>query len=219
MRDFCDRNGYVFIEEKTVLGYGKEKINYNYEGLNRSGWMFQQLLKLSGDKITECDDYIIIDSDTLLINKHTFKVSGRYVFFEGEEWHESYFKSYKKIFGYRPRNRLSFTCHMMIFNRQYLKQMKNEMEKLHSKKWDEVYLDTIDEKEMSCTSDYDTYANWVFYNHPEKVLRLPFYNKSMSRSQLENIKILSKKHGNKFKSLSFHSYFEKDIKEIIKDSK
>ena len=216
--NLCRENNFIFIDEFELIGYGKEKITYTYKGINRSGWIFQQLLKLSGDKITECDDYIIVDSDTLLINDHHFKNRDKYIFYENEEWHEPYFKSYSKIFGYRPSNRMSFTSHMMIFNRQYLRAMKSEMELLHKKTWDRVYLSTINENEMSCISDYDTYANWVFHNYPENVLRLPLYNRSMPRVHLHNLELLHKEFGKTYKSLSFHSYYGKDIRDIIKES-
>lgn len=51
--NFCRNNNYVFIDEKSVLGYGKDKIEYKSHGHDRSGWIFQQLIKLSGDKISE----------------------------------------------------------------------------------------------------------------------------------------------------------------------
>ena len=44
---FCSNQGLKFIDEKAVLGYGKESINYKVDGVDRSGWLFQQLLKLS----------------------------------------------------------------------------------------------------------------------------------------------------------------------------
>src|SRR3989344_947985 len=205
---FCARHNLIFIDENSVLGYGKETIKYIVSGVDRSGWIFQQLLKLSGEKFIDMEKYIIVDSDTILINKHSFLNGNKFVFFENEEWHEPYFRSFEKMFGYKAKNRLSFTSHMMIFNVENLKKMKNELEIKHKMSWDKIYLSNIDEREMSCVSDYDTYANWVFYHFPEKVIRKPLYNRSISRTELSNLENLKEKYKNKYKSISFHSYIK-----------
>lgn len=207
---FCKKYNIIFIDEESVLGYGKRDINYSVNGLDRSGWIFQQILKLSGDKFVEMENYVIVDSDTLLINRHNFLENQRFVFFENSEWNEPYFRSFEKIFGYKIGNRLSFTSHMMIFNVENLRKMKDEMESKHQMRWDKVYLSTVDNKEVSCVSDYDNYAGWVFHNFPGKVVRKPLYNKSLGRKNLYDLKYLSKKYGGKLKSISFHSYIKYD---------
>lgn len=218
IRDFCTTSDCIFIDEVSVLGYGKEKIEYVYDGLSRSGWLFQQLLKLSGDVFAESDNYIIVDADTLLINKHSFIMDNKFVFFENEEWNEPYFESYQKIFGYRPKNRLSFTSHMMIFNKEMLKEMKTEIENKHNMSWDSIYREIIDKKYMSAISDYDTYANWVFSNYPQNVVRLPLYNKTLPLTLLSDIDSLQKNYGTVYKSISFHGYVGKNIASLIQES-
>lgn len=206
--DFCASHNVTFIDERWVLGYGKESITYTVNGADRSGWIFQQLLKLSSDKFVEMENYIIVDSDTILINKSSFLEKGKFIFFENEEWHEPYFRAFKKMFGYSTKNGLSFTSHMMIFNIKNLKLMKNELENKHGMAWDKVYLSNIDEKEMSCISDYDTYANWVLCNFPEKVITEPLYNTSFNRTKLLHLKESMKNLKNEYKSISFHGYIK-----------
>lgn len=205
---FCKKNNLVFIEEKSLLGYGKDKINYRVGGVDRSGWIFQQLLKLSGEKITEKENYLVLDSDTVLTAPNSFINDNRFVFYQNKEWHQPYFESFKKIFGYHTKNKLSFTSHMMIFNKKLLREMKKEMEIRWNKSWDQVYLMTIDNQEASCVSDYDTYANWVLYHYPQLVKEQPFYNTSLSRTKLAPLEVLEKNYGKKYKSVSFHSYIK-----------
>lgn len=206
--EFCRKNDCHLIDERSVLGYGKEAIHYNVNGVDRSGWIFQQLLKLSGERFVEMKDYLVIDSDTVLINKHNFIEGGKFVFLESEEWHEPYFRSFRKMFGYETRNSLSYTSHMMIFNTDKLREMKKEMEKHHDAPWDKVYLSTIDQNEASCVSDYDTYANWMLCNFPDRILNKPFYNKGLTRSHLSDLASLQRVYGSSLKSLSFHSYLK-----------
>jgi hypothetical protein len=204
--DFCSANNCQFIDELTILGYGKNAISYTVQGIDRSGWMFQQLLKLGADTFTESENYFVLDSDTILINKHSLLENGKFVFFQNEEWHKPYFRSFKKIFGYSAPTKLSYTSHMMIFNHEKLTVMKQEMEQKHRISWDQVYLSTIDPNEASCISDYDTYANWLLYNYPELVINRPLYNKPLPRSEFKPLGQLQEEYSSKLKSLSFHSY-------------
>ena len=55
---FCQENGLRFVDENTVFGFSPKELNLqipNGDGTlwNRSGWLFQQLVKLSG-KVGTC---------------------------------------------------------------------------------------------------------------------------------------------------------------------
>ena len=205
--NFCKEHNIVHTNGLDSLGFGKKNIKYEVNGVNRSGWLFQQLLKLSADNLTESKDYLVIDSDTIFVNKNCFIANNKYLFFTSEEWHQPYFDTFYKIFGYRAPTKLSFTSHMMIFNHDKLKEMKEELETKHNKKWYDVYISTISSFEPSCISDYDTYANWMLYNYPNEVRTHPFFNKSESRKNLKILDKLSKEFSN-LKSISFHSYID-----------
>lgn len=62
----------IFVDENEVLPITKKDINYICkDGRDRSGWLFQQLLKLAGN-IGTCENFITIDSDHILLKPHTF---------------------------------------------------------------------------------------------------------------------------------------------------
>lgn len=208
IKEFCLKNNYIFVDERDILGYGPERIDYSVRGRDRSGWMFQQLLKLSGDKFTEKKNYLIVDSDTILIRAHLFSRNGVFVLLQSEAYHAPYFRSFERLFGYPVRGRLSLTSHMMIFNTDILKEMKAEIESRHETSWDEALLSTIDNNELSSTSDYETYGNWLHVHYPEKVNLKPFYNKPLARNDLQPLPDLVKKYADSYKSLSFHHYHE-----------
>jgi hypothetical protein len=208
IKDYCTKNNLHFVDERSLLGYGKDSIHYMVNGANRNGWIFQQLLKWSGDKFCEMEDYFIIDSDTIISSPFSLIEKDAFIFYQNEEWHQPYFKAFKHLFGYPTRNKLSFTSHMMIFNREMLRLIKKELETKHGKSWDQAYLSTIDEHEASCVSDYDNYANWVLCNFPERTLERPLYNKAFSRKDLEYIENNMATFGKKYKTISFHSYIK-----------
>ncbi len=213
---FCEKNKYVFVDEVSVLGYGKDKVHYTVHGKDRSGWIFQQLLKLSGDTFVKQKKYFILDSDTILIKPHSFIRGGKDVFLQSEEWNPPYFKSFEKLFGYPTKNTLSYTAHMMLFDTDMLREMKKEIESKHKKSWDKAYLDLIDENENSCASDYDMYANWMEVNHGEKVTFTPFYNTALPRKELLPLYDMIKKYNTKYQSMSFHHYTNKPITTKLK---
>ena len=216
--DLCKKNGCNFIDEKKVLGYGKEKIAYRDAfSTDRSGWLFQQLLKLSGDTIVEKENYLVLDSDTVLINKHNFIKNEKFIFSQDAGYNKAYFNAFNFIFKRIAPNKLMTTCHMMIFNKKKLKEMKTEMENIHARRWDEIIIATknLDKNESSCHSEYDTYPNWLLMRHPSAVEQKPFYNRGLAKAELlsnqnisaslDNLKI---KYGNKYNSISFHSYLK-----------
>lgn len=204
---FCVENKLIFIDEISVLGFGKEYIDYQVHGMDRSGWMLQQLLKLSGDQFVEMDDYLVVDSDTLYVNEICFLCKDKFVFYASEEWHQPYFDSYKYLFGYSATANSSFVSHMMIFNKKLLSQMKRELESRWQLKWYDVFISTSSPIEESCVSEYETYANWVLRHYPEMSLIRPFFNKSLSRLNIDKLSKLSERY--KFcHSVSFHSYLD-----------
>jgi hypothetical protein len=207
LHDFARENHATLIDERTVLGYGKEKIEYYVGGLDRRGWLFQQLLKLSGDQFVTASEYIIVDSDTLLTQPYRFHTSdGKTILFESTEWHPPYFEAFKKLFGYDAPHPLSLTSHMMLFSCERLALMKAEIRARHGLPWDEAYRTACDTTNNSGISDYDTYGQWLLKNFPEDTITLPLYNQSFARHRFGNLLDLEAATKNRYTSLSFHSY-------------
>jgi len=208
LQSYCEDNGLEFIDEKSVLGYGKNAIEYRVDTVDRSGWLFQQLLKLSGDQFVKNKKYLIVDSDTILINTHCFFSDEKTVFLESSEWNQPYYEAFENLFGYKHTLPVSFIAHMMLFDVDMLKQMKTEIEKRHDMPWDKAYIACCDKSHPSGISDYDTYSQWFIMHNPDNFLTRPFYNTSLPRKQFGSIDTISKTLQTKFNSLSFHSYLK-----------
>ncbi len=206
IEDFCIKNNLIFINEDEVFSFTKSQINYKVEGIDRSGWIFQQLLKLSGDKIVEKEDYLVVDSDTLLIGESSFIDSrGRYCLQQGYEYHKKYFENYEKLFKRKPANKFTAVCHMMIFNKKILLEMKKDIETINKgRKWFEAILDLIDNNEKSYFAEYETYANYLRSNYKKMTYLKPFYNKTLNRKGLDIFENLEKTYSKKYTSVSFH---------------
>lgn len=208
--DFCKEKKLIFIDEFRVLGFDKGNLReYSVNGKDRRGWLFQQFLKYGMKDIVEQDNFLILDSDTVLTNINTFIEGKKFIFFKNTEWHKQYFETFKKIFGYKAQNYTSFTSHMMIFNKIYLSEMLLEIEQKWKNKWYNVIQDKIDREEMSSVSDYENYGQWICINHKELVVEKPLYNKGLSRRYFKNDleKIISE-YSNNYKNVSFHDWIK-----------
>lgn len=60
---------------------------------------FQQLIKLSGN-IGQCQNFVTIDSDHILINPHVFLTKDdTFIFYQSEEFHWTYIKVIYQLIG------------------------------------------------------------------------------------------------------------------------
>ena len=61
IEEFVKIQNLSFVKEDDVLGFGVKDVKYiTNDGIDRSGWLFQQFLKLSGN-IGTCENYITVD--------------------------------------------------------------------------------------------------------------------------------------------------------------
>jgi hypothetical protein len=208
--NFCKARGIIFIDEKSVLGYDRQSTPHSWNGTDRSGWIFQQLLKLAGPNFVAADDYIVLDSDTVIINKMSFHTkSGKYILYESEEWHKPYFKAFERLLGFKASSHYSFVSHMMIFNNAIMREMWRRIEKVHGMTWDKAFFKVIDRNEKSPIADYETYGNWLSSSHPELVEKRFLYNVGLGRHCLEPLDALSRIYSHRYNTLSFHSYIKR----------
>lgn len=172
--EFAKANGCIFVDELTVLGYGPKSLGIKTEsGADRSGWLFQQLLKLSGTVGTE-EWFITMDADHILLRPHTFvDKEGRHVFYQSAQCHKPYYTALKKLLGERELDPLSYVAHKMAFNKGDLKRLREAIER-HSAEggsWDRIIARSLDLSSDSPFSEFETYGNFI---DPERKICLPW---------------------------------------------
>ena len=97
IKQICSLKNCIFIDEDAVAPVDKDSIEYTVNGVDRSGWIFQQLLKWSGDKFCNQDYYLTVDSDTILIRPQVFEYNNKLVFNVSDEYHKPYFEIYERL--------------------------------------------------------------------------------------------------------------------------
>ncbi len=174
----------IIINDDKVLGFNSDHYQYPVKenGLsNRSGWLFQQLIKLGWSLHSKSENYIVIDADTYFLQPISFfDQKGRFIFFCVEEWWLPYFKSFKMLFNYKHVAIWSRVAHMMIFNTHYVRKMLHELESIHGSTWHDAIAKTRIVDSHSCFSEFETYANWMLINHPKLCTARPSYNQGVS---------------------------------------
>ncbi len=205
-RELSAKLGCVFIDETSYLPVKKEDLDFVVQGWHRGGWILQQLLKFGADNFVTTENFLVLESDTVLLNPVGFIEGGKLVFGASQEWNPPYFEAFFRLFGFRIKYPLSYIVQMMIFNVPLLKECKNEMEVRHKKPWYEAYASVVDRAELSSIADYENYAHWVYCKYPSRVVNKVFYNVGLSRKFFGPWQALKAKYGHKYNSVSFHSY-------------
>jgi len=167
-------NKIRFIDENKVLPNFTirdiESLNLPYFP-QRAGWYFQQILKLGASNIKYIsDNYIVWDADTIpLKNIEVVDQNGKYNFIKSTEHHLPYFKNYEILLGEKPNREFSFISQFMIFNRQILREMFNQIEQNFSneKAWYRLIFEKIEGEHSSLFSEYETYGHYIKNHYPE----------------------------------------------------
>jgi hypothetical protein len=204
MVELCSRKGCTFVDENSVLPITKQNIHYQSNKWELSGWLFQQLLKLSGDRICKAKYFLAIDADTLLIRPHIFTKGTRSVFYCRNWSQPEYFRTYRRLLERNPTSRVSFVTHYMLFNRSKLAQLKQTIRSKHHTSWYSAIIRSMDKTRKYAFSEFETYGNYVYSTNRNGVIIRSALNKSVHQS----VRQLSKKRllvlAKKYRSISFH---------------
>ncbi len=203
---FCRAHDCRFVDERSVLGYDAASLGVKIpppNGRDRSGWIFQQLLKLSG-RVGESDFFLTIDSDHLLLRPHTFLTrDGRTVFYGSREYHRPYYDNIERLMGFRPASRLSYVAHKLLFSRRELAALRSEIERRTGLPWDRAIVESLDRTQISGFSEFELYGNFV--PAAEKV-QLPWRAHSLPHEELADYETLRRRYRRYYAAITFPDY-------------
>lgn len=169
-----------FIDEDTSFSFNYHTIEniLRQRGgdIKRSGWYFQQFLKMEYCFISKKDYYLIWDADTIPLSKiNFFTEDGKKMLFnKKEEHHIPYFKTMDVLFNKKMEYQTkSFISEGMIIECKIMKEMImdiNNNRKLKGKNWIEkiMYAISFDDLNYSGFSEFETYGNYLINKYPYK---------------------------------------------------
>lgn len=206
IREFCREHSLTFVDERAVMGYGPRDIGLiaGNPPTDRSGWLYQQLLKLSG-KIGTAPYFVTIDADHVLLRPHTFvSADGRHVLYRSREHHTPYYDNIRRLTGIAAGDGLSYVAHKMVFSRRRLADLRAEIERCNpGKSWDRAIIDSVDKAEISGFSEFELYGHYLADG--EKCA-MPFRNHHFRYSQLLPFDDLVRKYGRRYAAVTFPEY-------------
>lgn len=204
IRNLCANKKCVFVNERSVLPITKQDIHYQSSRWNRSGWLYQQLLKMNGDRIVRANHFLVMDADTVLITPHSFLAGGKTVFYCRDWSQPEYFNTYRKLLGVKAPRPRSFVTHYMLFEKTKLASLKKKIEAKHRMPWYRAIIHCINKKKQFGFSEYETYANYLYALAPGSVLLKSARNKSLSSNASSLNEKQIRRQALKYRSLSFH---------------
>ncbi|WP_027416273.1 DUF6492 family protein [Aneurinibacillus terranovensis] len=212
IKKLCRQKKCTFVDENSVLPITKKNIPYRTKKWDRSGWLFQQLLKLSGDSLCSQNFYLVIDADTVLIRPHIFRQNQKTVFYCRNWSRAEYFKTYKKLLGKRAGSRLSFVTHYMLFEKAKVLELKRAIEAKHKTNWYRAIIRSIDKSKQVTFSEFETYGNFLYAKYPGKLIQKKALNKGINRNVAKITPFNVKQWAKKYRSVSLHErrwYFKR----------
>jgi hypothetical protein len=205
LRDFCIKENVSFVKETDIFRFSPSDMNIQVgvPKVDRSGWIFQQLIKLSGI-VNTSRYFLVIDSDHILLQPHTFISSeNKLIFYYSSEYHEPYYRNIEKLMGRYPQSAFSYVAHKMIFDTTLLSEMKKGIEQRHNTSWYKAIINSLDEKEVSGFSEFELFGNYV--PKKDKIL-VPWQQKALKYKYLDDYISLKKKYGKKYRAITFPHY-------------
>lgn len=189
-----------FIEENKVVPT-LAKAN------SLTGFFKQQYIKLNIDAITDpaIAYYLVIDADIIMLQTQVFFKNGKQVLnaLNGYVLERKYMvESLLKLGKYLN---LDFTSRHMLFDKKLLKAMKDRLEKLHGKLWQDA-LNEHESVYMKNFSEYEMYANYVLTYHSDKAMVVHGKNLIIPAEKASGITWQRGFLSRSYKTVSFHNF-------------
>jgi len=206
--DFCRNEQLTFVDERTILGFSPREIGLiatrkDGSTVDRSGWLFQQLVKLSGN-IGTCSHYLTVDADHILISPHAFlDEQDNTIVYMSDEYHGAYYDNIRRLTGHRYWSLLSYVGHKMLFAKEELARLRQRIEAYNGKSWTEAIIDSYDRRETSGFSEFELYGDFL-----QKKKKLPWRQLKLSYKQLADYETLVSEYGARYRSITFPSYLK-----------
>lgn len=205
--EFCKEHHLQFVDETSIFGFSPKELNIQYisekgEVRDRSGWLFQQLVKLSG-KVGTCQHYLCIDADHVLIHPHVFLTKEhKTVFYMSYEEHQPYYDNIHRLIPDLQLDSLSYVDHKMLFDKEQLKVLHQALggEDL----WLKTIIGHYDHYCHAGFSEFEMYGNFVQYK-----VRRPWLQKRLSYKKLADYATLQRRWSGSRWSLTFPDYINK----------
>ncbi len=174
----------LFLDENKVFGglsYQRVEalLRQRNGSCKRTGWYFQQFLKMAYAYCCEDPCYLLWDADTIPLTNIPFIYKNKYILDLKDEHHRPYFETIKKLLGINKIKTESFIAEHMIIDKMIMKELIYNIEKnkdLDGEFFFEKIINAISRKDIdgSGFSEFETYGSYAvkFYREHFSFRRL-----------------------------------------------
>jgi hypothetical protein len=200
LEQLTNKKIYLHLES-NVLKIDKSRIKH------RPSWIYQMMLKLF-QNVTENDNFLVIESDCIIINKLDFFNDDKTIFYLGRDHHHPpYYTFNQKLLGIGREYDHSFISEFMMYDKKIIKELLNKTNCATIEDFLELIYQYVD---GGCyPSDYDLYGNFYYSNYSDKFetkkLNFEMFGKFFEYWSDEIIKELLETHKDK-DAVSFHCW-------------
>lgn len=166
----------MFMDEDALIpGLTLGSVKRSFAGTvvpeRRSGWYYQQFLKMAWALSDGCEEwYAVWDSDTFPLKPLSlFDDQHRPLFTAKPEYNEIYFETTERLLGYRRVVDYSFVAENMVFSRKIMRELIDAIKAGNTAR---SFADNILSAVMLASnpykafSEFETYGNYVMKYYP-----------------------------------------------------
>ena len=165
-----------YINENSLVPFSKVKEVFDpilaaatTKAISTVNWYYQQFLKMAYATVCKEDYYLSWDVDTIPVKKiDMFAENGKPYFDIKPEYNTSYFVTIERLFGYTKIIQDSFISEHMLFNKDYMLEMIDEIEKtsFEGNAFYEKILSAVGTDNLKLGfSEFETFGTFVAMRH------------------------------------------------------
>lgn len=206
--NFCKENWCQFIDEDSILPIKKKDIWYFIDWIDRSWWIYQQLLKYWMKDFVEKEYFLVTESEAVFLQNRRFEYNGKFIMpVSSAIPHIPYFKMLEKLTWNKYNTFYSFTSHHSLISKKILGDLLIDIEKKSNTKWFESIIANLSTNDVSCVpSDYETYWQYFYKCNKNQIILEHWFNLDLQRKYLDQYDDIIKKLEWKNKVVSFSWY-------------
>jgi hypothetical protein len=205
--EIAKKNKCIFVDEKILIDKSKLGIKYKYKNVDRSNWLYQQLLNYKGVLVLGKENFkLAFNSDTQLFVNENFLRKKKILFNITNDYHKPYFDVAKILLNINRVTHFSFTAHYTVYDRTILSIMLKKIENFYKLDWHKVIIKKCNFKELSCHSEFETYGQFFHYYYRDNMILEYWFN----RTNFSKNKFIQLFQNFFCKSISNHSWNSKN---------
>ena len=205
--NFANGLGISWIEEREIVSTKLPYRDLANDTFDLSGWLYQQLLKLSCNQIGKEEHKLVMDADLVFLKPQAF-IDEEIIYHPfSENYHSKYFQSYSRILKEDPINHTSNISHFMMLKMDHLSALKQKIEKISGVEWKLGIYSQIDLTEPSAFSEFELYAHFVRRYFPNSYRNIIYSMKDLSPRELRPLTNLAKKYPDTY-SIGFQQWMK-----------